>query len=242
MSASSVGSDCRIHSTAVIGDGVRIGDRVTVGPYAVLTGPLDIGDDCWIGAHTVLGAPPEINGHPHFSSYADVSDGFGVEIGPRTTIRELTAVHKGSERTTTIGADSFIMNRISVGHDCHLGHHTVAAPAVTFGGHVTLGDGCNMGMNSTIHQRRVMGSGAMVGMGGIATKDIPPFATVVGNPAVMHGANSVGMSRKGYSEADISLVTAAYSRGTLPQLDRLSTDTADAYTWWSALVTKPLLH
>ncbi|MDZ7914524.1 MAG: hypothetical protein U5O16_22235 [Rhodococcus sp. (in: high G+C Gram-positive bacteria)] len=33
------GSDCRIHGTAVIGRGVDIGDRVTIGPYAVLTGP-----------------------------------------------------------------------------------------------------------------------------------------------------------------------------------------------------------
>ncbi|MDJ0359728.1 acyl-ACP--UDP-N- acetylglucosamine O-acyltransferase [Rhodococcus sp. H29-C3] len=241
MSASSVGSNCQIHETAIIGDGVRIGDRVTIGPYAVLTGPLEVGDDCWIGAQTVLGAPPEIYGHPHFASYTEASDGFGVTIGPRTVIRELTAVHKGSERPTTIGSDSFIMNRISVGHDCQLGDGTIAAPAVTFGGHVTLGAGCNMGMNSTIHQRRVMGSGAMVGMGGIATKDVPPFATVVGNPAVLHSANTVGMSRKGYDSADIDAIAAAYSEGSLPAFDELSETAAQAFAWWNGLVTKPLL-
>lgn len=51
-------ADCHIHPTAVIGADVLIGAGVTVGPNAVLTGPLEIGDDCWIGAGAVLGAPP----------------------------------------------------------------------------------------------------------------------------------------------------------------------------------------
>lgn len=236
-----IGQDCRIHDTAVIGDGVTIGNRVTIGPFAVLTGPLEIGDDCWIGAHTVLGSPPEILGYEHFTSYEDPSGGFGILIGSGTVIRELTAVHKGSERHTIIGANSFIMNRISVAHDCQLGENTIAAPAVTFGGHVTLGPGCNMGMNSTIHQRRVMGAGSMVGMGGIATKDIPPFATVVGNPAVLHSANKVGMSRKGYGDADIDAVSTAYAAGRLPDPETLDEKTAAAFSWWLELAGKPLV-
>ncbi len=235
------GQDCRIHDTAVIGDGVVIGNRVTIGPFAVLTGPLEIGDDCWIGAQTVLGSPPEILGYEHFTSYENPSSGFGIVIGAGTVVRELTAVHKGSERQTVIGANSFIMNRISVGHDAQLGDNTVAAPGVTFGGHVTIGPGCNMGMNSTIHQRRVMGAGAMVGMGGIATKDVPPFATVVGNPGVLHGANTVGMSRKGYSEADIEVVGSAYAARRLPDLSALSETTAAAFTWWRDRAERPLI-
>lgn len=237
-----IGQDCRIHETAVIGEGVVIGDRVTVGPFAVLTGPLEVGNDCWIGAQTVLGSPPEINGFEHFSSYVAPSIGCGIHIGENTVIRELTAVHQGSERRTVVGANSFIMNRISVGHDVQLGDNTIAAPGVTFGGHVTLGPGCNMGMNSTIHQRRVMGAGAMVGMGGIATKDIPPFATVVGNPGVLHGANSVGMTRKGYAESDVEIVGSAYSNGRLPDLAALNETTATAFEWWRNLSTKPLIR
>ncbi|MGN7135387.1 DapH/DapD/GlmU-related protein [Rhodococcoides corynebacterioides] len=235
------GRDCRIHDTAVVGDGVTIGDRVTIGPFVVVTGPVTIGDDCWIGAQVVLGAPPEILGADHFADYEEPSDGTGIVIGPGTVIRELTAVHQGSVRPTVIGENSFVMNRISVGHDVQLGANTIAAPGVTFGGHVTLGPGCNMGMNSTIHQHRVMGAGAMVGMGGIATKDVPPFATVTGNPARLHAANTVGMSRKGYEQSDIDVVAAAYTDGRLPSADALTTATADHFTWWRELSTKPLV-
>lgn len=236
-----VGQNCRIHDTAVIGDGVVIGNRVTVGPFAVLTGWLEIGDDCWIGAQTVLGSPPEIYDYEHFTSYEDTSNGFGIIIGAGTVIRELTAVHKGSERPTIVGANSFIMNRISVAHDAQLGEKTIAAPGVTFGGHVTVGDGCNLGMNSTIHQRRVMGAGSMLGMGGVATKDIPPFATVVGNPAVLHSANRVGMSRTGHDTRDIDAVDTAYSSMTLPDSDLLGESVAGAFAWWAARAEKPLI-
>ena len=236
-----IGQNCRIHETAVIGEDVVIGDRVTIGPFVVLTGPLEISSDCWIGAQAVLGAPPEINGFEHFSSYSEPSNGRGIFIGENTVIRELSAVHQGSQRRTLTGANSFTMNRISVGHDVQLGDNTIAAPGVTFGGHVTLGPGCNMGMNSTIHQRRVVGAGAMVGMGGIATKDVPPFATVVGNPGVLHGANTVGMTRKGYAESDIEVVGSAYSNCRLPDLAALNETTAAAFEWWRNLSTKPLI-
>lgn len=241
MSMTNIGSDCHIHPTAIIGDGVTIGNRVTVGPFAVLSGQIDIGDECWIGAHCVLGTPPEIYGFPHFSSYEAAGEGFGIEIGPRTVIRELTTVHKGSERRTIVGPDSFIMNRVSIEHDCQLGAGTIAAPGTTFAGHVTAGPGINMGMNSAVHQRRVIGEGAMVGMGGIVTKDVPPFATVVGNPAALHGANSVGMSRKNYPETDITAVSTAYSNHAIPDLSLLSENTAVAYRWWTDIAAKPLL-
>lgn len=241
MSRMNIGSDCHIHPTAVVGDDVVVGGRVTVGPYAVLSGPIDIGDDCWIGAHCVLGTPPEIYGFPHFSSYDAVGEGFGIEIGPRTVIRELSTVHKGSERRTIVGPDSFIMNRVSIEHDCQLGAGTVAAPGTTFAGHVTVGPGSNMGMNSAVHQRRVIGEGAMVGMGGIVTKDIPPFATVVGNPAAMHGANVVGMTRKNYPQPDITAISEAYSSQRIPDLSLLSDSTAEAYRRWLPISAKPLL-
>lgn len=240
--STTTGIDCHIHDTAVLGDGVSLGDRVTIGPFAVLTGPIEIGDDCWIGAHAVIGSPPEILGAEHFSSYSSSSPGVGVMIGAGTVIREFSAVHQGSVRRTEVGCGSFIMNRISVGHDAQLGANTIAAPGVTFGGHVTLGPGCNLGMNSTIHQNRVMGAGAMVGMGGIATKDIPPFATVIGNPARLRGANRVGMVRRGYDESDVTAVADAYANAVLPESHTLTAGTSAAFEWWKDRAEKPLIQ
>lgn len=235
------GLDCRIHPTAVVGDDVDLGDRVVVGPYAVLLGPLVIGDDCWIGPHATIGTPPEIFGWEHPAVSDPSSGGFGVEIGPGSIIREMCVVHRGSERTTVVGARSFVMNRVSVEHDVQLGEFCVVAAGSTFAGHVTVGAGCNFGMGSVVHQRRLIGPGAMVGMGGVVTKDIPPFATVVGNPVRLHRANSIGMARQGYAERDIAGVIDAYAAGRVPDADMFSASVASAFDEWATAAAKPLL-
>lgn len=57
---SQLGENCNISQGVVIGaagSDVRapvIGDRVWIGPHAVITGPLRVGNDCVIGANTLV--------------------------------------------------------------------------------------------------------------------------------------------------------------------------------------------
>lgn len=48
-------------------------------------------------------------------------------------------------------------------------------------------DGASIGANATILPGICIGRGAMVGAGSVVTRNVPPFATVVGNPAVIIG-------------------------------------------------------
>jgi UDP-2-acetamido-3-amino-2,3-dideoxy-glucuronate N-acetyltransferase len=54
-------------------------------------------------------------------------------------------------------------------------------------------DGASIGANATILPGLTIGEGAMVGAGAVITRSIPPYAIVVGNPAVITGY--VGASR-----------------------------------------------
>ncbi|MEV0947178.1 DapH/DapD/GlmU-related protein [Rhodococcus sp. NPDC049939] len=236
----SIGDSCDIHPTVVIGDEVTIGNRVSIGPYAVLTGPLDIGDDCWIGANVTLGAPPEWIGKVHPRTWTEASPHKGVVIGAGTVIREMSTVHQGGERTTRIGRGGFIMNRSSIAHDVQIGEDCVIAPSTTFGGHVTMGDGVNLGINTVIHQRRVIGDRAMVGMGSVVAKDIPPFAKAFGNPVALRGTNRVGMARIGIAEEDIDAVESLYASGNLGAHLDPPEALAEAFSWWRTLAAKPL--
>ncbi|NLU83578.1 acyl-ACP--UDP-N- acetylglucosamine O-acyltransferase [Rhodococcus sp. HNM0569] len=230
------GPNSHIHPTVVVGDDVRIGSRVSIGPYAVLTGPLEIGDDCWIGPHCTLGQPPEWIGKVHPPTWTEASPHQGVVVGAGSVLREHTTVHQGGERPTVIGPGAFIMNGTSVGHDVQTGPGCTVAPSTTFGGHVTLGEGVTLGINTVIHQRRVIGSRAMIGMNSVVTKDVPPFAKAYGNPADVHGLNRVGMERAGIPADDIALAERFYAGdGTLPP------SLAEEFDWWQSRATKPLL-
>jgi UDP-N-acetylglucosamine acyltransferase len=214
-----------IHSTAqIIGD-VSLGTGNTVGPLAVIIGPVTLGDDNWIGTGALIGAPPEVRGWGHPRDAAQPSSGGGIVIGSRNTIREYVQIHQGWQEVTRIEDDVFVMNQSYIAHDCVVESGCTLASSVLLAGHVRLGAGANLGLGASVHQRRYVGEGAMVGMGSIVTRNIPPFAKAYGNPAVVHGANTVGMERAGLPAATISASAAVYAArhdATLVELDGLN--------------------
>lgn len=75
-----------------------------------------------------------------------------------------------------------------VAHDCVIGDNVTFAPAVRCNGNIVIEDHAYIGTGAVIKQGSpdkplVIGKGAVVGMGAVVTKDVPPGATVVGNPA-----------------------------------------------------------
>ena len=84
-----------IHRTAVVGDGVALGKRVSIGPYAVVEEGCEVGDGVYIGAGCYIGPRCKIGPgsilYPHVVLYPDVELGRDV------------VVHSGA----VIGADGF---------------------------------------------------------------------------------------------------------------------------------------
>lgn len=75
-----------------------------------------------------------------------------------------------------------------VEHDCVIGDFVTFAPGVHCNGNVHIGDHAYIGTGAMIRQGTAdkpmrIGAGAVIGMGAVVTKDVPPGATVVGNPA-----------------------------------------------------------
>lgn len=70
-----------------------------------------------------------------------------------------------------------------VEHDCTIGDFVTLAPGAKVNGKVTINDCAYIGSGATIRQGTVIGAGATVGMGAVVVRDVPPGATVVGNPA-----------------------------------------------------------
>ncbi len=75
-----------------------------------------------------------------------------------------------------------------VAHDCEIGDFVTFAPRVNCNGNVKVGNHAYIGTGAVIKQGNSekpleIGEGAIVGMGAVVTKDVPPYTTVVGNPA-----------------------------------------------------------
>jgi len=82
-----------------------------------------------------------------------------------------------------IGDNSSIHIGTLVGHETTIGHSVFIAHGCSISGSVTIGDGVFMGTHATVIPRLRVGRWATVGAGAVVTRDVPDYATVVGNPA-----------------------------------------------------------
>lgn len=75
-----------------------------------------------------------------------------------------------------------------VEHDCVIGDFVTFAPGAKCNGNVVIEDHAYIGSGAVIKQGKqdeplVIGRGAVVGMGAVVTKSVPPGVTVVGSPS-----------------------------------------------------------
>jgi len=86
---------------------------------------------------------------------------------------------------STIGDDVILNTAATVDHDCRIGAGAHVAPGAHLAGYVTVGEGVLIGVGAVVGRGRqlAIGDSAIVGSGAVVFTDVPPGATVVGNPA-----------------------------------------------------------
>jgi UDP-N-acetylglucosamine acyltransferase len=92
-----------------------------------------------------------------------------------------------------------------------VGSATIFGPHATLGGHVTVDDYANVSAGSAVHQFCRVGPYAFIGGYSVVTKDALPYARTIGSrPARVFGVNSIGLSRRGFTNDTISQLKRAY--------------------------------
>ena len=106
-------------------------------------------------------------------------------ISKRTIIGEGTVIMAGAvvNADTQIGRHSIINTCASIDHDCVIGDYAHISPNATLSGDVHVGEGTHVGAGATTIQGIRIGKWCTIGAGAVIIKDIPDYATAVGNPA-----------------------------------------------------------
>lgn len=202
----------RIHPTAIVEPGAKIGTKVEIGPYSIIGANVEIGEEIVIGPHVVIDGWTKIGKRNQIFHGASI----GLEpqdmkfkgeetylfIGDNNIIRENVTIHRGTEEgggETRIGSNNLIMAYCHIAHDCQLGNHIIMSNATNLAGHVIIEDYAVLAGLTGIHQFVRVGKMAMVGAHSKVVKDVPPYILVDGHPARVNGINVVGLRRNGVS-------------------------------------------
>lgn len=145
-----------VHPTAVVDAGVEIGAHTKIWHFCHVLGNSKVGERCAIGQNVMIGP--------------DVSIGSGCKI------QNNVSVYKG----------------VTLEDDVFCGPSMVFTNVLTPRAFVERKDefaptlvkrGVTIGANATIICGNTIGEYAMIGAGAVVTKDVAPYALVVGNPA-----------------------------------------------------------
>jgi UDP-2-acetamido-3-amino-2,3-dideoxy-glucuronate N-acetyltransferase len=170
-------NDYFAHETAVIDDGCKIGHGTKIWHFShVMTG-AEIGENCNIGQNVVVSP--------------------GVRIGKNVKVQNNVSIYTG----------------VIVDDDVFLGPSMVFTNIINPRSEIIRRDnyettivekGASIGANSTIICGNIIGRYAFVGAGAVVTKDVKPYALVVGNPARQTGwmseyGQKLSFDKKGFA-------------------------------------------
>ena len=146
------------HPLAVIEPGAIIGEKSRIWAWAHILPGVTVGTDCNICDHVFIEN--------------------GVSIGNRVTIKCGVYLWEG----ISVEDDVFIGPGVSFTNDKF--PRSKKYPESYSKTHI--GKGASIGANATILPVKI-GAHAMIGAGAVVTKDVPPYAIVMGNPARISG-------------------------------------------------------
>ena len=148
------------HETAVIDEGCSVGAGTRIWHFSHIMPGAELGEGCNVGQNVVIS--PD------------------VVLGRNCKVQNNVSLYTG----VTCADDVFL------GPSCVFTNVTNPRSAVVRRGQYArthVGRGASIGANATIVCGHDIGAYAFIGAGAVVTKDVPPYALVVGNPARQDG-------------------------------------------------------
>jgi UDP-2-acetamido-3-amino-2,3-dideoxy-glucuronate N-acetyltransferase len=166
------------HETAVIDDNVAIGDRTKIWHFCHIMSGCKIGSDCILGQNVVVS--PEVKLGNNVKVQNNVSIYTGVICEDDVFLGpSMVFTNVNNPRSAVVRKNQFLRTNV--------------------------GKGATIGANATVVCGHNIGEFAFIGAGAVVTKDVPPYALVVGNPSRQIGWMSEYGHRLKFDASGISI-------------------------------------
>ena len=140
----------------------------------------------------VPGGPHSYKGRRAVIESLGVAPGrFATVVHPTARVASIAQVGKNTlvmagaviTSNATIGDHVCVLPNTVIHHDVTVGNFSLIGANVAVAGNVTIGENAYVGSGTNVKNGIRIGERALVGLGSNVTRDVPPDATVAGNPA-----------------------------------------------------------
>ena len=213
-----------ISDKAFIDPKAKIGNNVTIMPFAYIEGDVEIGDNCTIYPFVSImnGTRMGKNNKVHQGAVISaIPQDFAYKGGKTLTVigddnifRENVIVARSSYeeegKSTWIGNRNFFMEGVHISHDNSIGYDNVFGYGSKLAGCVKVEDDVILSTNVVVNADVRIGRTAMIGADTFITKDVPPYIIAAENPAAFQSVNRFAMERLGKDMKTINHIANAY--------------------------------
>lgn len=162
-------AETRIHPTALVEAGVTLGEGTSVWDSVHIRRGARIGRNCIVGEKTYVAYDVVVGDMVKLNACVYVCAGVTIEDGV------MVAAHTVFTNDVFPRATDPELRELATSAPTE---HTLATRVCR---------GATIGANCTIGPGLTLGEFCMVGMGSVVTRDVPPHALVLGNPARVRG-------------------------------------------------------
>jgi UDP-2-acetamido-3-amino-2,3-dideoxy-glucuronate N-acetyltransferase len=148
------------HSTAVIDEGSKIGKGTKVWHFTHIMSGSEIGENCNIGQNVVISPDVKIGNNCKVQNNVSIFTGVVCEDDVFLG-PSMVFTNVNNPRSAVIRRGQYLRTLVK--------------------------KGATIGANATVVCGHNIGEYAFIGAGAVVTKDVPPYALVVGNPAKQMG-------------------------------------------------------
>ena len=211
-----------ISDKAYIAPGAKIGNNVTIYPFAYIEDDVVIGDDCVIFPYvsimkgttmgrgnkvyqnTVLGAEPQ--------DFNYKGGATRLVIGDENIFRENVVVNRATyaDGETRIGNRNFFMEGVHISHDTKVDDYVTFGYGTKVAGDCDIRTGAIFSSGVIVNSNVRIGGASMVTSGVRISRDVPPFIVATDNPVRYGGVNDTLLKSSGTDEKIISHIANAY--------------------------------
>jgi UDP-3-O-[3-hydroxymyristoyl] glucosamine N-acyltransferase len=137
-----IGDGVRLHANSVVGADCVLEAGVELKAGVVLYRDVHLGRNCVVHANAVLGADgfgftPDAKGH-----LQEIAQLGGLRVGCDVSIGASSTIDRGTLDNTVIEDGVKIDNQVQIGHNCHIGAHSVICGCVGIVGSTRIGRHC----------------------------------------------------------------------------------------------------